>query len=58
MKMLHILATSALMKVINVLGDHSQSRHMLGKLSDSEMSTVWLRLNDLITTPVIPTPAQ
>jgi hypothetical protein len=29
---------------------------MLGKLSDSEMSTVWLLLHNLVPTPLVPPP--
>jgi hypothetical protein len=33
MQMNHILTAGPLMKIINVLGDHSQLGHMLGKLA-------------------------
>ncbi len=57
MQMNHILAAGSLVKVINILGDYSQPGHMAGKLSDSEMSTVGLRLDDLLAAPFIPAPA-
>jgi hypothetical protein len=50
----HILATSAFMKVINILGDDTLLGHMLGKLSDSTMCLVWLRLDDPVPTPLVP----
>ena len=57
MQMNHILAAGSFVKVINILGDDSQLGHMLGKLSDSTMCPVWLRLDDLVPTPLVPTPA-
>ena len=54
----HILAASALMKVINVLGDHGQFWYMAGELSDSEMSTIWLRLDNPLSAPLVPSPTQ
>jgi hypothetical protein len=53
-QMNQMLAASALMKVINVLSDHGQPGHMFGKLSDSVMCSIWLRLNNLLPTPFIP----
>ena len=58
MQMGYIPAAGALMQVINVLSDDSEPGHMLGKLSDSEMSTVWLRLQNLVPTPLVPPPTQ
>jgi hypothetical protein len=52
----HILAASTLMQVVNVLGNDSQLGHMLRKLSDSEVSTIWLCLQNLVTAPFVPSP--
>jgi hypothetical protein len=56
-QMNHILATGPLMKVINILSHYRQLGHMLGKFSDSTMCPVWQRLDYLIPTPLVPTPA-
>jgi hypothetical protein len=56
MQMNHIVAAGSFVKIINVLGDHRQLGHMLGKLSDSEVRSIWLRLDDLIPTPLVPSP--
>lgn len=40
--MKHILAAGSLMEIINIFGHHGQLGHMVGKLSDSEMRTIWL----------------
>jgi hypothetical protein len=58
MQMNHILAACSFMKVINILGDDCQLRYMLGKLSDSEMCPIWLRLDHLASTPLIPSPTK
>ena len=52
-QMNHILAASAFMKVINILSHCGQLWHMFGTLSDSEVSTVWLRLENLLPTPFV-----
>ncbi|EPN22408.1 hypothetical protein A249_02045 [Pseudomonas syringae pv. actinidiae ICMP 18804] len=53
-----ILAACALMKVIYILGDHSQPGHMFGKLSDSEMPFIGLRPENFVPTPFVPSPTQ
>jgi len=58
MQVNHILAAGSFMKVINILGHHGQLGHMVGKLSDSEMRTVWLRLDNLLPTPLVPSPTE
>ncbi len=54
----HTLAAGSLMEVIHILGHHGQPGHMPGKLSDSEMSTIGLRLSNLLPAPLVPSPAK
>jgi hypothetical protein len=58
MQMNHLRTAGSFMKVVNILSDHRQIGHIPGKLSDSEMSTVWLRLQNLVPTPFVPSPTQ
>lgn len=53
MQMNHILTAGSLMKIINVLGDHSQLGHMHGKLCDATMCPVWLCLDAPVPTPLV-----
>lgn len=54
----HILAAGSLMEVIHILGHHSKPGYITGKLSDSEMSTIGLRLPNLLPSPLVPSPAE
>jgi hypothetical protein len=54
----HILAAGAFMKVIYVLCDHSQLWQILGQFGDSAMRPVWLRLDNLVPAPFVPSPTQ
>lgn len=54
----HILAAGALVKVINILSHHCQLRHMAGKCSDSSMRPIWLRLDNFLPTPLVPSPTE
>jgi hypothetical protein len=54
----HILAASPLMQVIDILSDDSELGHIACEFSDSNMSTVGLRLDNLLAAPFIPSPTQ
>lgn len=58
MKVNHILAAGAFVKVINILSDHSELGHMPGELGDSEVRSIRLRLRNLLPTPLVPPPTQ
>lgn len=58
MQMNHILNAGSFMKVIDILSYYGQPWHMIGKLSDSEMRSIWLRLESLQPALLVPPPAQ
>jgi hypothetical protein len=49
----YVPAAGALVKVIHILSHYGELGHMLGRFGDSEMSTVWLRLQSLVPTPLV-----
>ncbi len=58
MQMNYILTSGAFMQVIHILCDHRQLVHMPGELGDSQMRTIWLRLQNLMPAPFIPSPTE
>ncbi|OIN10772.1 hypothetical protein BFN10_08760 [Pseudomonas extremorientalis] len=58
MQMGYVPAACPFMKVINILSHDSELGYVPGQFGDSEMGSIWLRLQNLIPAPFIPSPTQ